>query len=334
MLKVISVTGLFVCTMMSAWSAACASPIHTEYNEARKVSSQKTTPISDGELTSGDCHDPIWSDQIGDKVIEWKKDEIFVGPSNNRTAWFMPSFMKLHRAEIKTLKSNLNSLSNVKGLPSRQPMTIHSEAYVDIASIVGNIVSFEIEYGSYAVGNAATHRIWLVTVDISKKGIFHPFSEEDIENIEMPMNADIRDLFPHSAILSALVANQDFKDGLFRSKQISLEKVKQIIEHKDQLEDFSIRIGTAGDVFTLYSFEHFVFDRIEGESVVMRLALVRGGITDNYEIPFIEVKLPIPGNLSEALSSAAKNENGFLRIDQKTISMNCSTMLALETTLR
>ena len=323
--------------------ACCCSSSH---NAAPTLVLTKAADNNDGACDADrsfsgseqkNCDELIWSGNIRDKVIVWQKDDIFVGSPNKQIPWFRPSFTKLHKALVRETNLNVKAISDLRVTPTEKTVSLHSAAGVQIVSVVGSIISFEIEYLSYLDGYPGHHRTWILPIDVAKNGIVQPFSADatdDVENVNVPIIADIRDIFPNSDILSALLANKDLKEGLLRSERGSVEQLRDLVEHKDLQEDLRIKVGSGGDVFTSYSFEHFAFDRIEGNSVIVQLVLAHYAIMSNYDNPFIEISLPIPPHLSSEFSLAAKNVNGFLRSNQNTITGPCGTSLELKTTIR
>jgi hypothetical protein len=126
--------------------------------------------------------------------------------------------------------------------------------------------------------------------------------------------ADLRDYFPESAILSALLSDSLVAEGMKRRNARIPATLPELIKAltDDQDEEFHS--------FDPDLLKHFAFHHLEGDRVAVRLTGWIGYGAGHSTLVQLGILLPIPGSLKAALEGASRGTGGFLMKDQKKIS--------------
>lgn len=279
-------------------------------------------------LTAPTCKDPLWALDFGDARLIWASNDISVDRNGQNNGFFLPSLTKLHKSDAKEAK---NSLVSDSAIPEKNEVELKTSTDVSIVSVVERFVTFEIEYGSILDGSSASHWVWWLTLNVSKEGNIEPFSADGIENTNVPSSVSLGDIFSKAEILQGLVENpiirRELTEGGLEMDTGSLEFL-----FKDDY-NARLKIGDESKFLTASSLDHFMFQRIENDKVIVRLALTEFAVTKTYGVEYLEVGLRIPPVHASAFQAAEKQNVGFLGIDKEKISRGCSTSLNLSTTI-
>lgn len=285
---------------------------------------------STNEKTS-DVEKEIWNIRSRNKLLSWTTKDFYIISNNKKQPVFSPSFKEFHEQGVKNVRDFLQKNNAKYGGQSQ--IKVSSEAYVIVKSIVGSIITFEVSYRSIAEGGTDSVDTWWLTLDLAKSGIIEPFSAIDGENPDCNRIIELSEIFPENQILSALLDNPEVKHTInLQNRKNPIKSLKDLFSNGGKYtgvkyEDTPrLEIGSDGYFLTDYSLEHFVFDRIENDKVIVQLALTRTE-TRSYEVQFLEVELPIPTNLKNALRLAESREIGFLGKDSQKIANGNKTTI-------
>ena len=298
---------------------------HSIGKASRRTHPSPTPNQDTGPRISKACEPDIWTGEISGKRLTWTVQDIWVEKNGRRTGIFLPSFAKLHSRNVNEVRDSLRSDSELT--KQRRAMKLNTMADVQISSVVGPYVTFEIEYGSGLDGSAASHWVWWLTVDISKDGAIDPFTLDGIENTRVPTTPRLHDIFPKTAITKALFEDPVIRRELERTGRGNDPAALEFLFDGNYNE--GLRIGDDGGSLTSYSLEHFVFQSVENDTVNVRLALAEFAVTKTYKVSFLELKLPIPDKYTSAFRSAKDGDRGFLASDREKASKGCRTSLQM-----
>lgn len=238
----------------------------------------------------------------------------------------------MHRAGVRTTISNLRDYGGYHGITKRP--FVKTFIIVKIISVVDPVVTFEIESLSFLDDYPGLHNTWWLTVDLSKAENINPFSAVEVENFKVNGMADLRTIFTKDVIRDAILANPEVSRSLRGDEgRAAGENLQKWIDRTADLSNPAERIpiGQLGLSLVEYSFQHFVFDRIENNKVAVRLALVNTAASNTYSNEYLEIFLPIDGKLGSQLAASSQGEGGFLENKQNSISKGCGTSIELHT---
>lgn len=277
---------------------------------------------------SSQCENPFWTGDVGGKRIVWDSEDIYVYNNNLRVPMFQPSFKVVHDNHVRQIKKSLRANTRkAKDSESHISSDFQNIAYISLKSVVGDIVSFEIEYGEILEGSPVSHNLWWLTLNMSKFRKYEPFLIEDIQNTDVVASERLSDIFNSSDIVRELLTNQNVIE-YSKSQQIKdLESLlNTMLDEKQSISTPRLQIDKYGNFLTPYSFEHFIFDRIENSNAVVKVALVNFSHTQNYHVEYLEMALPIPDSYLTRFEKARDGIDGFLASNKLT-SLNCVTKL-------
>jgi hypothetical protein len=190
-----------------------------------------------------------------------------------------------------------------------------------LASVVGNIVSFEDESDFSCAGSYLYWRY--ASLDLEKSGDYiYPtlveFGDEEASKVRTSKVVAITDLFSEADVLAALLANSQISRDI--SKALSENKMKS---PPTTLSEFSDSIFTKymSDVFDGAFYlrkdylTRFVFHHIEGDKVAVWISLTSTSHAAQAVHEHVEILLPIPDKLREPLVLADSGQQGFLMKD-------------------
>lgn len=278
------------------------------------------------------CKGKIWSGTIGGKSVVWTGDDVFLTSQGLKQTLFRPSAIAMHRVGVETTISNLKYIGGGRGV-RKNPM-FKTSVRVETLSVVDSIVTFEVETLSFLEGYPGSHNTWWLTLDLSKAGKIEPFSADDVQNFDVSGIVDLRTMFAKDDLYNGMIENPKVRAALGGDNGRAYHDIlKRWMDRKDDLSKTEEKIPTDEQGLSLieYTFQHFVFDRIENEKVVVRLALVNLAASDTYSNDYIEIYLPINGVVGSYISSASRGEHGFLAKDRNNVSRGCISTIDLGT---
>lgn len=312
---------------IAAWAISCTSSPAVENQERLRMGGAVNEPppiVAESPIQS--ASEVIWSQKVGASTVTWAANDLWISANGKKTRPFADSLEEIHEA----------SVTNVKGMPRTGLSRVTDKVFVTIKSAIGSVVTFEVAYVGFeftgGVGSSPSTNVWWLTLDLEKTGDIRPLVEPDIENARCNRIVNLRELFGEEVLIAALLNNPEIMNSIAtQNRSAPPTSLKGLFKYKGIRNDVP-RIATSDGNYwvTPYSLEHFVFERVEGNEVIVKIALTT---LLNSEIRFLEIALPIPPDLLQQVRSAANRESGFLGHMSESISGGRRTEVKLETTV-
>lgn len=278
----------------------------------------------------------IWQQESAEGSLIWTTKDVYLNIGNKKDALFGKSFKRFHSAGVKVATANLKSIEFTRESifsKNKSGLELQSSAGMAIRSVVGSIVTFEVSYMSILHEYPASTDTWWLSLDLSKSGQIKPFSEVDGQNYECRRMVNLGEVFSEKDLLAAVLENSEIKQTLAAQGRETIPRsLNELLENNGKYKDRPrIEVGDDGNFLTDNSFEHFVFDRIENNKIVVRLMVVSFVAVNNSNIDFIEVSLPIPNKYRNQFSLADNQSHGFLGKDSSKIAKGLESSIDLTT---
>ena len=324
---------IFILLLMSC---AADSPLEPQVAENLRTPQVKETPAPlaspEAERHGSSCDRQIWNGTVGGKSLLWTTDDVFLKKGERYVGLFKESAAKMHRAGVAVTLSNLRSIGQRQ---SSRGLSVKSSAAVEIISVVDPYVTFQVESLSFLEGYPGLHETWWLTLDMSKTNDPEPFSSPGAQNFDVDGMADLRTLFSSDELFDAISRNPRIVQAFNAEGDIPYsELLKKWLGRGADTGKIIERIPVGEGLSLLeYSFQHFVFDRLEGNSVVIKMALVNLAASDSYTNDFIEISLPLTPDLQSSISSASNGQNGFLVANRENVTKGCVSSIDFSTKL-
>jgi hypothetical protein len=266
---------------------------------------------------SEDC---IWEGRILDSKVSWKSSDFYVNSSGKDVPVFRPSLHSRHNEAVRRVR--------LFGVKSDTDVT--DQAFIIVKSVVGTIISFEVSYVGTASGGTSDNYVWWLTIDLSKKGVFAPFSNVDVENAENSRIVNLQEIFSEKVILSSLLSNSEVKHAVslrnFTPPSTLYELFANSPEYKERPR---IETSDPNYYLTPESLKHFVFERTENGNIIIRVSLYSFASSRISEVKFLEISVPIPDALKEAVKQADALQYGFLGHSSEAIAAGRNSHIIL-----
>ncbi len=225
-----------------------------------------------------------WKSSLGKTVYNWNGKELLV--SRNRSE--IRLFYSIWREDVKALSDK------------KCARTLNS--YFLPLSVVGDLVSYQHEVG-YVCGASAWYSWRFETRNISRPN----------EQVELT------DYFGEKEIVQSFLANSSISAAV--EQAISEKRLDSVPSSLKQLDSFL----TAYDrkIFFDSYFDddylsRFAFHHIENDQVFVWVTLTPGSHVGQANQQYVEICLPLPKSIDEALRNADSGFAGFLMKDYTT----------------
>ncbi len=323
-MKIIFLSLLLISNLVGCLAANTKQTVSAEWQPPGNAMEFKDSWFSLREVPTAEVL--IWKGRAGKYRLEWDTSDVYViSPSGKRRALFGASFKALHQNAINTVYENMKSISS----PTRG-LKVVDVGHVTVLSVVGTIVTFQIDWAGWVEGYASTSGevAWL-TIDLARKRNSKLiFDSETNFNPDYSQKIELTRFYSRNEIINGLFDNVEINRQL-RDK--SKKEQLRIITDVFRASSNALRFGPNRN-FALWGINGFAFNRIEGNKIIIRLQLEETA-SFTREIQYIEIKLPISNKLRYPLVEASSMRSGFLGENVEIISKGIDTQIKFESVL-
>lgn len=242
------------------------------------------TPIDRLPDASDDVFLP-WKQTVGTTEYRWDGEDFFVRRNKTREIGIFSQAARKHRSSFEK-SGDKCSLDN----------------FFTPSAVVGDLVSYEHETGFGGDKCGVVSGEWrYATVDTSDLTHF----------------LDLRKWYKEDQLLKAFVANQQLASDI--QKSIVSKKLNAIPTTLKELTSYLTRydheIYNGQSYFASDYLERFIFHRVEGEMICIRVSATSTSNVGRAIHQYAEILLPIPESLRDFFRKADAGEAGFLMKD-------------------
>ncbi len=261
----------------------CASPTPPEVKTTPTVTSASPEMIiRTVDPLPSDSKTLKWQQNIGNIAYSWDGSDLLI--TNGRMSHF-PLFRTIWREDVDAVRKEDKKTSKTV------------DSFFCPVAVVGQLTSFEHESGYLSGASAWSYRTY------ETRNAFKPHDR-----------VVLSDLFSEQAILEGLLKNDivalEIKKGVddrsISGRPETLRELSAFLTVKDYSR-FDAEYFMEDDYLS-----RFAFDRLDGDSVVIRLSLSPSSHSAQALHGYLELSLPIPPQLDQPLRDAASKKAGFL----------------------
>lgn len=251
--------------------------------------------------------DLFWSGQSGGFTITWTSHDIVARQSDltgsvvfSARAWVENQWRQTLQA-IREDQELLKQLIDLK-------MECYQHAELTILSIVGPVVSLQIDQDGYCGGAHPYSLQSYVALNLARPVSRGPNNTDQL----FEKAAKLTDFFPESEVFGALLNDTLVQKALNRSEQP--RTLAQLIKARR-----GIAVGDCDYWMTDDALTQFAFHHIKNGKVAVRLSLPHRVETCRGQSIQLGLQLPMPDPLKTALSRAASSKEGYLMKDRPKV---------------
>jgi hypothetical protein len=254
----------------------------------------------------------IWAGECGGFKIRWTAGNIQAYPlkSPNKVVFSARSLAQQEFARFKAVEKKY-------GLQERYCEVVCSYR---ILSLADSIMSFFEGTGVDCEKTAhpsETNRF--TVIDLRKPG---DFSRRRVK---------LTDFFPEAVVYQALLADPRVQEALARRKPPLPQSPRSLAELYTGLKDALFDDGFCSYMLPEDFLTRFAFHHLDGDKVLVRLALPYFGEVCRGKYLEMDLKLPVTESLKEPLALAQTRKAGFLMQDQEHLSEGRDTIMRFTT---
>jgi len=256
----------------------------SERNSLPKVPTPAPTPSDRIPDVSDDVLIP-WKQTIGSIDYRWNGKDLFVRINKGYEIGLFSKAARKYRRSF-----------------DRSGRKCVLDSFFTPVAVAENILSYEHESGYGGPGCGVSDGEWrYATVDVFDSTSF----------------LDLRSFFSEDEILHAFLANSQISSYI--QKSIGNKKLTAVPASLKELSAYLTRFDY--EIFNGYSYfegdylERFAFHHIEGDMISIRISATSTSTAGRAIHEYVEILLPIPERLREALEKADASDAGFLMKD-------------------
>lgn len=294
------------------------------YSRADQQVSEPTTPPNAASVTkerqavaeSGPAEQVIWAGSVAQRQIRWTNRDIYVDDQKLLSPYVQREF----EVFVSDLKKDIR--------PGEQMMACDYNLYFSIVSIVGPLATLEERYGIVCGKPSVGERFTMVNLENRQR----PQADKLFDDSSaLTDRVRLSDYFEERTILEALLSAPLIREAL-KNEEAQTDP-KTLAEVSSFFEEHPAAIRSKGSFFTLPSdfLSGFAFDHLDNNLVSVRMSLQPASEAERGLHVELELLLPIPKSLEQALRLAESRQEGFLMKDAEQVGGNKITTFNFKT---
>ena len=299
-------------TLVSCYSRADQQvPEPTSPSNAASVTKEQQ-PVTE----SGNAEQVIWAGGVAQRQIRWTNRDIYVDDQK----LLSPYVQRVFEAYASELKKDIRL--------GEQMMACDYNLYFSIVSIVGPLATLEERYGIVCGKPSVGERFTMVNLENRQRPKVDKLLDD---SSALTDRVRLSDYFEERSILKALLSAPLIRDAL--KNEGAKKDPETLAEVSSFFEEHPAAIRSNGNLFTLPSefLSSFAFDHLDNNLVSVRTSLQPASEAERGLHVELELLLPIPKSLEQALRLAESRQEGFLMKDAEQVGGNKITTFNFKT---